>query len=153
MAQEKKTVNMTSALDALMDIWDEDLQGRALENNFPYIYSKAYMFLEKGAVLYRKDDFFHEPPVDYTEEDIEILKNGCRQVLEGRGLTADFPFINLDVGGFYALFRMFHYENESRKTKYSFRYEGKKGILDHITFAHIVDDNTISFFNFVGHSE
>ncbi len=43
MAQEKKTGNMTSALDALMDSWDEDLQGRALDNNFPYIYSKAYM--------------------------------------------------------------------------------------------------------------
>lgn len=112
-------------------------------------------FAEKGlakpeALLYRRDDFFHELPVDFTEEDIEILKNGCRQVLEGRGLTADFPFINLEVGGFYALFRMFHYESESRKTKYSFHYEGEKGILDHITFAHIVDGNIISYSNFVG---
>jgi hypothetical protein len=150
--KDSKSKNMLQTLDTLMDSWDDDFQSKALDNNFPYIFSKAFIYLKKGPVLYRKDDFFHQPPVTLSEIQLEILANGCHQVLEGRGLTAESPFIDLNVEGFYNLFRLFHYDSLSRKTKHTFSLGDQRGILDAITFSHAVDGNEVTYFNFIKHN-
>ena len=67
-------VNIT----ALFDSMSEEQQNYAIENQFPYIYSKASTFLKIGAELYRKDDFFNQPPSDFDEEDIAILQHAVK---------------------------------------------------------------------------
>jgi hypothetical protein len=69
-------------------------------------------------------------------------------VLEGKGFKQENPFAGLGVGGFYALMRMFHFEPCGRKTLHLHKHDGKKGMLDCITFRHMVDENEVLYFNF-----
>lgn len=141
----KKNMAAFSILFAKMTDEEKELME---EFRFGYIYFKAQLFLEIGPEKYRKDDAFHQPPIDFDSNDIEILNNGCRQILDGAGLIPEKAFTNLDVSGFSALFRMFHFSSISRKTKYSFILNGKKGILDCITFEHQVDGSRVTYYNF-----
>jgi hypothetical protein len=135
-------------LDIVFDAMDEKTCELAIENRFPYIFSKAESFLRLGAEKYRKGDFFQQPPANFTEEDIALLKDGCEQILNAKGLTEENPFQNLDVSGFNALMRMFHFEPFQRSTKYQSVIEGKKGCLDKITFKHVMDETEVTYFNF-----
>ena len=40
-----------------MDAMKEDMQFKALDNRFPYLFSKAYTYLKMGPEKYRKNDF------------------------------------------------------------------------------------------------
>ena len=115
---------------------------------FGYIFFKAQLFLKIGPDKYRKDDAFQQPPIDFNSEDIEVLNDGCRQILNGVGLIPEKAFTNLDVSGFSALFRMFHFSSTSRETKYGFILNGKKGVLDQITFQHLMDGSVVTYYNF-----
>jgi hypothetical protein len=123
-------------------------QTLAIQNRFPYIYSKAALFLKMKPEIYRKNDFFSQPPADFDEEDIAILKHGCEQVLEGKGLKKENPFTGLGVLGFSALMRLFHFERVSRQTFHTYQHEGRSGILDCITFRHMVEDSDVVYYNF-----
>ena len=50
----------------------------------------------------------------FDPEELEILKLGCEQVIEGKGLFSRNPFVNIDVAGFSSLMRLFHFEAVSR---------------------------------------
>lgn len=117
------------------------------ENGYTYLFSKADLFLKVGAEVYRKNDFYHQPSTNDILE-LEVLKDGCKQVLECRGLTDTRAFTNLDVRGFAQLMNLFHYESSQRKSKYNFELGGQKGILDAITFIHVVDGNELTLYNF-----
>ncbi len=45
---------MSDSLDTLMDAWSDDLQLLALDDMFPYIYSKAANYLKIGPDLFPK---------------------------------------------------------------------------------------------------
>ncbi len=139
-------------LDIVFDKMDEKTSELAIENRFPYIFSKAELFLRIGEEKYREGDFFKQPPENLTVEDIDILKDGCEQILIAKGLTEENPFQNLDVSGFNALMRMFHFESLQRSTKYKVVIDGKKGCIDKITFKHIVDNSEITYYNFCSFS-
>jgi hypothetical protein len=136
------------AMNELFDSFTPEQESYAIENEFPYVYSKASSFLVMGAEKYRANDFFKQPPLDFDEEDIAILQDGCRQVLAGVGMSVENPFTGLDVSGFSALMRMFHFESIGRKTKYGKLLNNEKGALDCITFKHMVDGRTCEYFNF-----
>ena len=140
--------NKTLEYSKLLEKMTEEEKALIEEFRFGYIYFKAQLFLEIGPEKYRKEDAFHQPPIDFDSNDIEILKNGCKQILDGAGLIPEKAFTNLDVLGFSALFRMFHFSSISRKTKYSFLLNGKKGVLDQITFEHVVDGTRVTYYNF-----
>ena len=118
------------------------------ENRFPYIFSKAWVYLKMGAEKYMKNDAFNQQPTDYDEEDLAILSNGCKQLIEGIGMSMEKPFTGLDVMGLYALFRLFHFQAIDRKTHHNFMLNGKNGALDGITFEHIVEGGQVVYYNF-----
>ncbi len=136
-------------LDVLMNSWNSRLQQLALDNQFPYIFFKAFHFLALGPVDYRANDFFGQPPNQFTDLDLAILKKGCQQLLKGRGLSISKPLMGLDVLGFNALFRMFHFTPVGRKTDFQFIYKGDIGILDKIKFEHKVSKQAVTFYNFI----
>lgn len=140
--------NQLQALDEVIRNFTEDEKQLMEANRFPYIFSKAWMYLKKGPNIYRKQDAFGEPSLDYEEEELQILAEGCNQILKGIGMTEEKPFTNLDVFGFYNLFRLFHFDYVSRKTNHSFIYDGKTGALDCITFEHAIDQSQIVYYNF-----
>ena len=136
------------ALNKVIDQFSDEENNLVDSSRFPYIFTKAWLYLELGPEKYREDDAFNQPPADFYEEDLQILANGCKQVLEGIGLTSEKPFTNLDVMGFNALFRLFHFQNVRRKCKHGFIYKDKRGALDCITFEHIMDGSEIVYYNF-----
>ena len=125
-------------LDKTINQFSEKEKNLVDSNRFVYIFSKAWLYTKLGPEKYRKDDAFNQPPIDLDYEDLEVLANGCKQVLEGVGLTIDKPFTELDVMGFSALFRLFHFKNIQRKCKHGFIFNGKTGALDCITFQHVI---------------
>ncbi len=140
--------SQTALLDKIIYQFSEKEKNLVDSNRFVYIFSKAWLYTKLGPEKYRKDDAFNQPPVDLDHEDLEVLANGCRQVLEGVGLTIEKPFTELDVMGFSALFRLFHFKNIQRKCKHGFIFNGKTGALDCITFQHVIDGSKVVYYNF-----
>ncbi len=103
--------------EALSESFTDADRKTALENRFPYIYSKAALFLKMKPEIYRKNDFFAQPPAEFDEEDIAILKHGCEQVLEGKGFKKREP-----VHGTWSpdCITLRHMMDESEVTYYNF---------------------------------
>ena len=117
-------------------------------NRFGYIFAKAWLYIEIGPEKYRKIDFYQQPPSDFDTVDLAIITHGCNQVIDGIGMTKEKPFTGLDVSGFNALFKLFHFESIERKTEFKFTLNDKKGILDCITFQHLIDGSQVVYYNF-----
>lgn len=131
-------------LDNLFAKWDNSEQDLAIDNHFPYILTKAVIFLSSGANNYQKHDFFNEPS-KLDSSSVDRLKLGCKQIIEGKGLTAETAFSDLGISGLYQLMRMFHFKRTRKHTEYN--YQGNSTILDQITFQHRVDNRIITLFN------
>jgi hypothetical protein len=140
--------NQLETLNEVISNFTEEEKKIMTENRFPYIFSKAWIYLKMGPVKYRKNDAFNQPPADYNEVDLEILANGCKQVLKGIGLVKENPFSEIDVAGFSTLFRLLHFNKIDRKTNHHFIFIDKNGALDEITFEHIVDGSQVVYYNF-----
>lgn len=138
----------TALLDKIINQFSEKEKNLVDSNRFVYIFSKAWLYTKLGPEKYRKDDAFKQPSIDLDHEDLEILANGCRQVLDGIGLISEKPFTEIDVMGFSALFRLFHFKNIQRKCKHGFIFNGKTGALDCITFQHVIDGSKVVYYNF-----
>lgn len=135
-------------LDQLFSEMSEAEQAYCTQNQLPYIFTKAELFLKIGADKYRKEDFFHEPSERADADDLEAIRLGCEQIMQGRGFAAEKPLQNIGVSGFYRLMELFHFDYESRETKYAFHVGEQRGALDIITFTHRMDDRKATLFNF-----
>lgn len=138
-------------LDEVMDAMTEDQQLLAIENQFPYMFTKAAIYLSVGPEQYSKEDYFKLPKTTDTEE-LEWIKQGCIQLCMGKGLFEGNPFTGLGVSGFYLLMELFHFKSVSRKTKRGIFIGGQRGVLDCITFEHIIDGRPASYYNFCVYS-
>lgn len=118
-----------------------------VKNRYGYIFSKAKLFLKIGPRDYLAKDFFEIDVTDLDEEDFEILKNGCEQILKGKGLTVDNPFENLGVLGFAKLFEIFHFSSSKIET---LKPEPMK-FLDVMSVEHFVDGAKAKFFNLISY--
>ena len=138
---------MSDSLDTLMDAWSDDLQLLALDAMFPYIYSKAANYLEIGPDLYRESDAFKQPK---SQDPIilEDLKKGCIQIMEGKGFSNEAPFEEISVAASYALMEMFHFRFMSRKSSYFVFLADQKGVVDHMTFSHIIQKQMVTWHFF-----
>ena len=97
-------------LEALIDQFSNEDTNLCLENRFPYLYTKAYYFIKDGAEAYAITDAFKLPDSSFNGEDLELLKLGCNQLLEGRGFSSKNPFKNLGIRGCHKLFELFHFK-------------------------------------------
>ena len=133
--------------DAHFDQLSETLQLYALDQQLPYIATKAARYLEVGPEEYRNTDAFGQPATT-DAEDLAAIQRGCAQLIECRGLHAEAPLTDLGVGGFYALMALFHFKMKGRTTAHGHVHDGQKGALDTITFEHTVSGMTATFLNF-----
>ena len=135
-------------IEKVLSLMNSDDQEYCILNQFPYIFTKAELYLQIGPESYRKEDFFQQPPLKLDMTDMESIRYGCEQIVEGRGFNISRPLQGLGVSGFYRLMELFHFQFESRKTKYSFMYEEEEGALDIMTFTHKMDDRKAKLFHF-----
>ncbi|MSP70276.1 MAG: hypothetical protein EXR20_08390 [Bacteroidetes bacterium] len=135
-------------IENVLSLMNSDDQEYCILNQFPYIFTKAELYFKIGPDNYRKEDFFQQPPLNLDTVDMESIRYGCEQIIEGRGFDYKTPLQGLGVSGFYRLMELFHFQFESRKTKYSFKYEEEKGALDIMTFTHQMDDRKATLFHF-----
>ena len=131
-------------LEALIDQFSNEDTNLCLENRFPYLYTKAYYFIKDGAEAYASSDAFKLPDSSFNSEDLELLKLGCNQILEGRGFSSKNPFKNLGIRGCHKLFELFHFEFVNQTVT---KVDG--GMLDKMTFKHVMDKKQISYYNLV----
>ena len=136
------------ALDTLMDKMTEEDQIIALDNKFPYLFSKANTYLKIGADKYRKEDYFKKPPLDLDNDDLEAIESGCKQIMQGIGFVKEKPFTRLHIRGFNSLLDLMHFESISRKSQ-SIKVDGKTCFLDEIKFKHFMDGSEITYYNLV----
>ena len=136
--------------EALFETFSDQKKKLADENQFIYIYTKAYTFLKQGYNIYIKNDFFGKQFLSWDESDIETIKLGCKHILEGKGLTADNPFVGLGVFGFTNLFRLLHFESVGRKST-RVKNQEKVLFLDQINFEHIMYEYRVQYYNLVEH--
>lgn len=118
------------------------------ENFYGYIQTKAARFIKVGAEIYRSSDAFKMPRLEWElgEPDIlELLKSGCEQLLENKGLSIDDPIDGLTVSAFYKLLAMFHFKPKARNSKRI----GQGVFVDEITFEHEVTGDKTTIFNLV----
>lgn len=128
--------------------FSKELDEIAEQNQFYYIYAKAEMYLKMGPDAYRKGDFFQMPDIDLPQDLLDLIEIGCKQILEGKGLTKDNPFTGLGISGFYRLFELFHFDRLSRNSYY-LEKEENGGIIDEITFQHVMNKNEGTYYNLV----
>ena len=131
-------------LEALIDQFSNEDTNLCLENRFPYLYTKAYYFIKDGAEAYASSDAFKLPDSSFNSEDLELLKLGCNQILEGKGFSSKNPFKNLGIRGCHKLFELFHFEFVNQTVT---KVDG--GMLDKMTFKHVMDKKQISYYNLV----
>lgn len=136
-----------SAFDAHFDALPEVLQLHALDQQLPYIATKAARYLEVGPNEYRNTDAFGQPTITEADE-LAAIQRGCEQLIECKGLHAESPLVDVGVGGFYALMALFHFKMKDRTTAHGHVHDGVKGALDTITFEHAVSGMTATLINF-----
>lgn len=137
-------MDLNDHMDKVMDGMSEEIEEIALENRFPYLFSKAFNFLQMGAEAYRNLDAFGEPSADLDAEDLALLESGCRQLMEGKGLTPEDPLRGLGIDGFYALFQLFHFSLVRQSV-----IPGEEGMLDRMRMRHVVDGGEVVYYNLV----
>ncbi len=132
-------------LDQLIEGYTEEEITLFINNQLPYIITKALHYIEIGPDRYRVDDAFQMPLEEWVSEDLEILMKGCNQVVKGIGFTSERPFTDLGVRGFTLLFSLFHFEIIGKSTKYL----GVGRILDQIKVKHVINPGEATFYNLI----
>ena len=104
-----------SAFDTHFEALSEALQLHALDQQLPYIATKAARYLEVGPDEYRNTDAFGQPATTDADE-LAAIQRGCAQLIACKGLQAEAPLTDVGVGGFYALMALFHFKMKERTT-------------------------------------
>ena len=138
---------MASSHDTHFDALPQALQLHALDQQLPYIATKAARYLEVGPDEYRNTDAFGQPATREADE-LAAIQRGCEQLIECKGLHAESPLVDIGVGGFYALMGLFHFKMKDRTTAHGHVHDGQKGALDTIAFEHAVSGMTATLINF-----
>ncbi|MFZ4564737.1 MAG: hypothetical protein ACOYNU_15265, partial [Bacteroidales bacterium] len=101
----KKQLSKYNEVDEIMSL-----------STYAYIEYKASRFLEKGILKYTENDAFNQPGYELSTEIIALLRSGCEQIRNRKGLTRELPFEGLGIAGFYRLMRMFHFDPVQQQT-------------------------------------
>lgn len=141
--------NLELKMDALFAPLTQEQQADLLDNQFAYIFVKAYKYLETDPASYREVDYFKMPPATLTAQDLAIIKSGCEQIIEGKGFSESTPLINIGVSGFYNLMNIFHFKSLERKTKHGTVIGENRGAMDCMVFKHAMDERKAKLYNFV----
>ena len=128
---------MAGKVETLLNIQREKLEELDLSHHeavstWAYISFKAARFLVVGAEIYRKQDYFHYPLIEWN---VEKLINGCKQIIYNCAGLPTFKtcFINLTEPEIINLFELFHF-SKTEETQHKIRNTAK------IQFCHKIDN-------------
>ena len=149
--------NSMDIIDELMDTLNEEESKLFESNRAPYIITKANHYLTVGPEKYRSKDAFKLPNVNWSTSEFKQIESGCKQILLGAGFRKEQPIQHLSIREFYLLFKLFHFKPVKQKTKVigfplsldSAMKSSKGNMLDEITFEHIMDGSTVTYYNLV----
>lgn len=109
-----------------------------------YIRAKARMFHQIGADAYRASDFFGQPNIRLSQENLAALERGAAEIVEGKGFSASTPLTRLPAEFSHSLAGLFHYEVVAQNAR---RSEDGLYFLDALLCRHMIDDREIVLFN------
>jgi hypothetical protein len=132
-------------LQELLNTMSEEDTAILTENRFPYIFTKAFYFLQNKPDFYSQNDAFGLPDETFSSQDLKNITIGCEQILEGKGFRTEFPFENIGIRGCHKLFELFHFKFVNQRAYSSDR----GGFKDVMTFEHAVDKSVIKCYNLV----
>jgi hypothetical protein len=112
---------------------------------YAYISEKARLFLIMGDKMYRKKDALGMPDPELSDEEIELLKIGCKQIREGKGKTPENPLTDIGIHGFYLLIGLFHFKIGTQKASKS----KSGGFLDTMECIHLITGDELVLYNLV----
>ena len=135
-------------MNKMTDALSEEERKLFTDCRFSYIFTKADLYLRIGPEKYRRQDFFGMPDIEWDKDELEIIEDGCRQILEGLGFTPEKPFTGLGVTGFRQLFELFHFEHSGRETT----SPGSGKFLDKMKMRHLMDGGEVTYYNLVEYS-
>ena len=92
-----------AALNKVIDQFSDEENNLVDSSRFPYIFTKAWLYLELGPEKYREDDAFNQPPADFDEEDLEntldMIISGAKRFVKNLGFiktSTDKIVMNID---------------------------------------------------------
>ncbi len=116
---------------------------------YGYIFGKATLYLKMKPEIYSKKDALGRPDPDLSEEELNLLRIGCCQIIEGKGKTPDNPLVDIGIHGFYLLIDLFHFKLSMQSIVDS----GENGILDRMECIHFVNGEELVLYNLVKKEE
>jgi hypothetical protein len=110
---------------------------------YVYISTKASRLIDLGILKYLEQDAVKMSSKDWNHEVESTIRDGCNQLINGRGINLENPLENLGIQGCYNLFSLLHFEPVIQKTRFS----KKREIIDEIIFEHKIIREQIKIFN------
>ena len=121
----------------------EELAKLASDNFYEYIQVKAERYLDVGYEKYRESDAMHMPDFQMSNQMLELMRNGCTQIIHFRGLTSDSAFEDLGIQAFYKLMELFHYKVIIQ----SIARSEKEFFIDEMHMEHMVTGQKLTLYN------
>jgi hypothetical protein len=115
------------------------------ENRFPYIFTKAFYFLQDGPERFSQNDAFGLPDDSFSKEDIKKIIIGSEQIMNGKGFRKELPLDGIGIRACHKLFELFHFKFIKQS---AFKLNTDE-FMDEMTFEHVVDKSTIKCYNVV----
>jgi len=113
--------------------------------NFGYIHFKAYSYLKRGQTAYQRQDAVGMPPENAHPSLLATIEQGCRQIVEWRGITPEKPLQDIGIDGFYQLIKLFHFKVAGQSALF-----GDDGtIMDKMVIKHTVSGEELTLYNMV----
>lgn len=88
----------------------EKEQDLVISSKYNLLRDNAIILQSKGVEACMDDDRFDLKGMKITDDAIELIESGIKQLIDYRGLTFERPFEDLTVGGFYYLLYIFQFE-------------------------------------------
>lgn len=117
--------------------------GIAAPDTFLYIHYKAFRYSAMGAEQYREEDGLRQPPSNLPSSELQMLRRGCEQIVQWRGISPDLPLEDIGVAGFYALMRLFHFTVKKQCVSRT----GDATVTEEMELQHSVTGEAMTLFN------
>jgi hypothetical protein len=119
--------------------------GVNIPENFGYIHFKAYKYLKLGPDAYSAQDALGMPPNGAPPPLLALVEQGCRQIVNWKGLSPERPLQGLGIKGFYRMIEVFHFKVSEQSA--TFGNDGN--VMDKMTIKHSVTGEQIALYNLV----
>lgn len=88
----------------------EKEQNLVISSKYNLLRDNAIILQIKGIEACRCDDRFDLKEMKITDDAIELIESGIKQLIDYRGLTFDRALEGLTIGGFYYFMHIFRFE-------------------------------------------